>query len=167
MGAPSENLSNFVRSYNAIPDEWNDAQEFLVEHLREVSDGINVRDIGYYQEEEVLTGQQFVPSAANPTVLRNVFRKVVDLGGLNDFTATNPQNIAHGITITADTLIPRLYGAATDPSTTFIPLPFVDMSGGGGNIELTMDGTNIVLRSNADYSGFTSAYAVVEYVQEA
>jgi hypothetical protein len=87
------------------------------------------------------------------------------LGGLNDFTSTSPQNTAHGITINSNLIITRLYGVATDPSTNFIPLPYIDMTGGANHIELSMDGTNIILRSNLDYSGFTSAYVVVEYVK--
>lgn len=164
MGAPDENLSNFVRSYNAIPDKWEESQQFLTEHLREVSAGINVRDVGFYQETEILTGQQFIPSTTNPTVLRNVFRKVIDTGALSSLTT--PQTVAHGITVTANTIVTRIYGAATDPSTSFIPLPFIDV-GGGNHIGLSMNSTNIILKSAVNYSGYTTSYVVVEYMQEA
>lgn len=163
MGAPDENLSNFVRSYNAIPDKWEESQQFLTEHLREVSSGINIRDVGFYQETEILTGQQFVPSAANPTVLRNVFRKVIDTGALSSLTT--PQTVAHGITVTANTVVTRIYGAATNPGNRFIPLPFINSS--GNHIELAMDSTNIILTSAANQPAYTTSYVVVEYMQEA
>jgi len=163
MGSPDQNNNNFVRNYSAIPEEWKESQQFLTEHLREVSAGVNIRDIGLYQKDEILTGQQFVPSAAKPTVLRNVFRKVIDTGALTNLTT--PRTVAHGITISANTIVTKIYGAATDPSTSFIPLPFA--SSAGNNIELEMDGTNIILTSAANLPAYTASYVVVEYMQEA
>jgi hypothetical protein len=161
---PANAIQSFVPNDLIMPETYDDAQLILTDYLRNVVDALNDKEIGQYNTVELVTGQHwFTPGNAN--VLRYVYRKVIDLGGLNDFTVTNPQNTAHGIAITANTIVTRIYGTATDPSTSFIPLPYVDMTGGGNHIQLSMDGTNVILRSNFNYSGYTTAYVVVEYIQ--
>jgi len=161
---PPNAEQSFIPNDLIIPDDWGEANLILTDYFRNVVDALNDKEIAQYNTTQLVTGQKwFTPGDA--TKLRYVYRKVIDLGGLNDFTAANPQNTAHGIDITANTIVTKIYGAATDPSTEFIPLPFIDMSGGGNHIELSMDGTNVILTSNLDYSGFTTAYVVVEYIQ--
>ena len=161
------NLSNAITSYIpediSVPEDSVEASRVLTSSLKQIISALNDKDIGHYNVVEGVNGQKFF-TPNDPQRFKNVYRKVIDLGGLNDFTAVNPQNTAHNIQITAGMVIVRLYGVATDPSTTYIPLPYMDMTGGGNNIQLSMDATNIVLRSNFDYSGFTTAYAVIEYI---
>ena len=157
----SENFQD--KSYEDFRLTFNDVYE-------ELAKNINRKDLGYYMPSEMACGQRWY---SDPQDYQTVYRKRVDLyqagvtttPGLNNFTSTNPQTVPHGITITANTVITRLYGVATDPSTLFIPLPYLDMTGGGNHIQLSMDGTNIILRSNYDYSGFTASYVIVEFVQ--
>ena len=120
---------------------------------------VNAKDYGYYSTNEQANGQRWY---STPQDYKTVYRKRIDIGALPNNTT---KNTAHGITIGANTVITRLYGAATDHSTLFIPLPYVDMSGSSNHIQLSMDGTNIILKSNAGYSGFTAAYVICEYVQ--
>lgn len=178
MTAPQGEADTFLTVYEAIPDEWDDAQEFLTEQLREITNGVNDRDVGIYYDDIYANGQKWQPSSAalssttTQAEPRTVFRKLIDLGGLNDFTATNPQNVAHGITTTANFCITRLYGAASDPGastlTSGIPLPYVDQAG-TNSIGLTMDATNIILTMGtaADLSAYTCAWVVVEWIDEA
>jgi len=161
---PSDSINSFVPNDLIIPHEFLEANVILTDYFRSIVDALNDKDIGQYSTNELVNGQKwYTPGDAN--IFRYVYRKVIDLGGLNDFTVTNPQTVAHGISVTPNTVVTRLYGTATDPSTALIPLPFVDMSGGSNHIELSMDATNVILRSNADYSGYTTAYAVIEYIQ--
>ena len=162
---PGDSITSYVPSDIILPEDPQELVRVLTDTLKTIIDALNDKDIGHYNTTvRSINGQKFF-TPNDPQRFRNVFRKVIDLGGLNDFTAVNPQNVAHGITITADLEIVRLYGACTDPSTGYIPLPYVDMTGGGNNIQLSMDNTNIILRSNFDYSGFTAGYAIVEWVE--
>ena len=165
MDASTQNT--YVPVYNSIPEEWEEAREMLIETLRTMANGVNFRDVGTYYEQEVLAGQRFVPTSTQ-TQPRSVFRKVIDVGALDDFSAAPPstQTVAHGITINANTRFTRIYGTANDPSTTFIPLPYSDADLIDNNIELWVDATNINIRSSVDYSGFTSTFVVLEYVQQ-
>ena len=121
---------------------------------------VNAKDFGYYSTNEQVNGQRWYDT---PQSYKTVYRKRVDIGALPNNTT---KNTAHGITLSATSEITRLYGVATDPSTTFIPLPYVDMSGSNHHIQLSMDGTNVILKSDYDYSGFTKSYVIIEFVQE-
>lgn len=179
MSTSQDQLQQFAPVYDYIPEQWEEARGFITEAMRETANVTNANVKGYFLDEETLSGKLWTPraraSADDPIVYRNVFRKVVDLGGLNDFSTTSPQTVAHGIDTTEDTFIVALYGAASDPGastlTAGIPLPFVEITNAAPitvtNIELRMDATNIILESGTDYSAYTRAWVVVEYVQEA
>lgn len=164
----SNNLDTYVPVYDSIPPKWEDGRAFLVERLREITNGVNSRDYAYYIDRETLNGQQYLPGTG--TEFRDVFRKVIDVGPLPDFAVTNPKTVAHSITFGANTCITRLYGAASDRTGgTFvlgIPLPHIAST---GNIGLTIDATNINITSTgtADYSSYDCAYVVVEWLDEA
>jgi len=159
----SEAFDFSVPVYQTMPANWQDAREFLVEQLRKIATQINVRENGYYFDIEQLSGASLYPDGGE---LRDVFRKVLPVGALNDFSATPTQTIPHGITTTSDTRLFRLFGSATDPGlTSAIPLPFV--SAAGNHLELSIDGTNVYIKGSSDYSAYTSAFVVVEYVQQA
>lgn len=169
--SPASGYNNFLPNDLIIPEDSVEMNRILTEHSRQVVEKLNSKEVAIYDEQEYAQGQQWF----NPDDRQNPrygLRKVINLvktsgpgNGLNDFTVVNPQVQAHGISITPETVVTRLSGTATDPNNEFIQLPFVDMSGGGNNIELTMDGTNVILTSNADFSRFTTAYIVIEYLQ--
>lgn len=175
MSTPSKNelLQNYVTVYDSIPGEWNEAREFLVDQLRQISDAINARDIGYYVNDEQLSGQQFV-SGTDKQQFRDVFRKVIVIGALPN-AAT--KSVAHGITTNGNTFITRIYGTATKPEVVIppalptlmvsaIPLPYIDLPVVLGNVSLSIDQTNIIITTTGNYSEYTRTYVVVEYVQE-
>lgn len=168
MTSPSNDFDVYLPVYNAIPEGWEDARAFLVERLREVTDGINSRDFAYYIDTETLNGQLWVPGTGD---FRDVFRKVIDVGPLNNFNTDPLQQVPHGITTSANTCITRFYGAASDPGasslTSGIPLPYVEMPTNTNHIGIDIDGTNINLRGSGDYSAYTCAYVVVEWIDEA
>lgn len=167
---PSNDFDTYIPVYNAIPEEWEDARQFLIERLREIVDGVNARDYASYIDRDTLNGQLWLPGIG--TSFRDVFRKVIDLGGLPDFGTTDPKNVAHGITFSANTCITRLYGAASDPGVTTlnsgIPLPYVEPTA-SAHIGIEIDGTNIIINGNGatDYSAYTCAYVVIEWIDEA
>lgn len=169
---PSNDFDSFIPVYNSIPDEWQDARQFLIERLREITDSSNSKDYGLYIDRQTLNGQEWLPNGT-ATKYRECIRKVIDIAPLPDFGAVglDPKRVAHGITFSENTCITRLYGAATDPSassiTLGIPLPYVQMAG-GAHIGIEIDGTNIIINGDGatDYSAYTCAYIVVEWIDE-
>lgn len=141
----------------------------LYQHINILSLALNAKDTGYYTTEEFVNGQQYFPNPAldsttsQAPVPRQVFRKVIDFGALPN-TAT--KSVAHDITIGADFTLTRLYGAATDPSTSFIPLPFASPTALADNIQLDMDATNINITTGSNRTGYTTCYVVIELIKQ-
>lgn len=150
-------FESYVPQYDAVPQKWDEAREFLVEHLRKITQGVNVRVIGWYLDEELLSGKQMFPgiTSANNQQFRTVLRKVVDCSplapGLNPF--------AHGILFDANFSLIHLWVSATDFGVPIaIPIP----DGIPGN-SVNMDATFINITVN---NAYPRAFAVVEYIQE-
>lgn len=170
--SPSSGFNNFVPNDLIIPREEKEMNLVLTDYIRLMVNNLNAKEVGTYDTEEFAQGQYWF-NPANRQNPRSGLRKVINLqktdgsggSGLNDFTLTNPQTIAHGIDISPQTVFTRISGAASDPSTQYISLPFVDMTGAGNNIELCVDATNVILRSTGDFSAFTTAYVILEYLQ--
>ena len=155
----SQILESFIPVYDAIPDKWDDARPFVVEQLKKISEAVNIREIGWYLDEELLSGKAFIPGINNISdggtsqSYRTVLRKVIVFPGLS--IGTNTQN--HGITIDSNFSLLQLYGAATNASTlTGEPIP-------NGSDTISYTSTNIVINVAAAY---TRAYAVMEYIVE-
>lgn len=133
---------------------------------------VNLKDTGYYVEQEFINGQVFFANPAlssttaqTPT-FRQVFRKVINFGALPNAGATN---VAHGITVDANTTFTRIYGTASDvgASKEYIPLPYVDVGGtvAAGNIELHVDATNVTITTTGNGTNFTVCYVILEYLK--
>ncbi len=153
----SENFESFVPVYDAIPDKWEDARPFLVETLKQMSNGINLREIGWFLDEELLSGKAFIPGViapgnTTPPQFRQILRKVVDcsplIAGVNSF--------AHGIIFDVNFTLIDMWVAATN-STGFTAINMSDPQ------NVTLDATNINITSPGAYD---RAFAVIEYIQE-
>jgi len=146
--------------------EFKDFLTRLRQTINTMSIVINLKDTGYYITDEIANGQLYFPDPAlNSTttklpVFRNVFRKVIDFGALPN-TAT--QTAAHGITITSTFSFTRIYATATDPSTSFIPIPYASPTA-ANNIELSVDATNVSITTGSDRTGYTTTYVVLEWI---
>ena len=152
----SQEFESFVPVFDYVPEEWKEAHEVLVEYFRKVSNAINVRTIGYYLDEELLSGDQFYPGVVaagnNPGVFRSILRKVIDTGAL--VPGVNPP-IPHGVVNDVNFRLIRGWVAATNSTTlTSQELPRSDTIIVGPNILITSPGT-------FDRSQFT-----MEYIQE-
>jgi hypothetical protein len=157
MSMTSQDFESFVPVYDAVPEKWEDARPFLVETLKKVSNAVNIRTIGWMLDEELISGQQFIPvpvpaGSNNPIQFRTVLRKVIDLGGL--VAGVNP-GVPHGILFDTRFTLIDLWVAATN-SVTFIAQ---DISGN----DVVMDATNITVTSPG---AFDRAFAFVEFIQE-
>lgn len=153
----SQEFESYVPVYDAIPESWEEARPFLVEQLKKVSNAVNVREIGWLLDEELLSGKAFIPVAlppgdASPQQFRSVLRKVVDcsplVAGLN-------AGVAHGITFDANFTLIDLWVSGTNSAT----LTARVISGN----DVVMNNTDFVITSP---QAFDRAFAFCEYIQE-
>lgn len=166
---PTTNIWDVGEVYQATQDPK--LQELLVrlyQNLNRLSLSNNIRDAGYYVQEEFVNGQSFF---ANTTInsttsqtpaLRQVFRKTINFGALPN---AGTKSVAHGLAPTTSWSFTRIYGAATDPvGLSYIPLPY---SSGtvNENIELYVDATNVVVTTSINYTAYTVCYIVIEYIK--
>lgn len=159
----NEEQEAFVPQYDAIPEDWNQARQILTEYLKKISDAINVREIGWFLDEELQSGGQFIQGANGE--YRGIFRKTIDVGALPAAAGTN--TTAHGITINDQFTLLHLYGAASDPTgLNYIPVPYASNTA-GESVELYMDATNVYVEvASASYGAYTRCYVVIEYIKE-
>ena len=155
----NQRLESYLPVYDVAPESWEEGQPFMVEQLKKISQAVNIRDIGWFLDEEVLTGKSFVPGLNNTTdggssqQFRSILRKVIVFPGLT--IGLNTQ--AHGVTVDANFTLIQMYGGATNASAlTGEPLP-------NGADKITYDNTNIYVTVAAAYD---RCAIVMEYMQE-
>jgi hypothetical protein len=151
----SQIFESYVPVYDTVPESWDQARPFLVEQLKLLANTVNAREIGYFLDEELLSGKQFIPSANNPTgeqqQFRSVLRKVIDVSPL----VAGANVFAHGITVDSNFTLVDLWVAATASSTPRAQL-ITDAN-------VWLDATNINITSPL---AFDRAFCVIEYLQE-
>ena len=58
----SQIFESYIPVYDAVPEGWEQARPFIVEQLKALANAANIREIGWYLDEELLSGKQFIPS---------------------------------------------------------------------------------------------------------
>lgn len=159
--------------YDVVPEQWENAREYIVERFTTHAMSINAKEIGWYLDVELDTGKKFIPKNFDPAVqastseiYRTILRKVVVFGALPNTTS---KPIAHGITVDDKFTLIQMYAAATDPTDpgTFPSLPIPHASPTlVNNIELKLDDTNVIITTGSDRTAFTRCNVVIEYIQE-
>ncbi len=151
----SQVFESYVPVYDVVPEKWEDAREFLVEHLKKISNAVNAREIGWFLDEELLSGKQFFPSGVltgTNQQFRTILRKVVDVSPL--VAGVNPGD-NHGIVFDSNFTLIDLWVSGTN-STTLTSRRIT------GN-DVIMNSTQIVITSP---QAFDRAFAFIEYIQE-
>jgi hypothetical protein len=153
----------FVPVFSTSPEKPEDLRNFTTEQLRIHATGINVREVGWMVNTQLLTGKRFLPGTSTGGVgFRSVFRIVVNFGALPN---TGTKSVAHGIqTVDANFSLVQMWASATKPTVAYsaLPIPYVDTA--GNVIELNMDATNVNISTTADYSAYTICYVVIEFL---
>lgn len=152
--------------YNVVPEEWENARAFLTERLKAISNAIDIREVGLFIDEEILSGQQFIPSSTpvqgNSQQFRSIFRKVIDFGSLPN---AGTKSVAHGVTVDANFILTNLYLAATDPiGLVGFSLQYYSIA--AGDIKLSYDSTNVIVTTASNYSAYSTSFVIMEYVQQ-
>lgn len=149
----SQEFESYLPVYDTVPETWEEGRQFLIEHLKKISNAVNNREIAWLLDEQLLTGQRFIPGTTMPQQYRSVLRKVIDFSPLNIGVNTK----AHGIVVDANFTLMHLYAGATNTGIfTYEPIP-------NGSDTISGDATNIIITVTAAWQ---RAFAVIEYIQE-
>ena len=165
---PTTNIWGDIHLIQSIDVQSDDFKELLVRLYQNVNNiclALNLKDSGYYVQQEFVTSQLFFAAAnANQTDdLRPVFRMVVNFGALPNAGTTS---VAHGINISSPYTFTRIYGASSNTdSTSFLPLPYSSPTL-NKNIEVNIDDTNINITTAIDYSDYINTYIILEYIKQ-
>lgn len=154
MNVPQD-FDAYIPVYDSIPAEWENARQYIVEQLKQISNAVNIREVGWYLDQELLSGKQFIPGAnltGASTQYRSIFRKVVDCGPI--VAGVNPP-IPHGVTFDNRLTSIDSWVEATN-STTFQAVTLVSP-------ELTINGGDIIINSPGN---FDRCFFFWEYIQE-
>jgi hypothetical protein len=150
----SQEFESYLPVYDAIPEDWEASREFLVEHLKKISNAVNAREIGFFLDEELLSGKAFIPGvniSGTSQQFRTILRKVVDLGALVAGASVFP----HGVTNDANLTNIQYWVSATNSATlTDITMVYPEVVIVGPNVNITSPGI------------FDRAFFFWEYIQE-
>ncbi len=151
----SQEFESFVPVYDMVPEKWEEARQFLVEHLKKISNAVNIREIGWFLDQELLSGKQFIPGiniSGTNQQFRTVLRKVVDVSPL---VAGLNVGVNHGIIFDANFTLIDLWVSGTNSGT----LTARRITGN----DVIMNATQLVITSP---QAFDRAFAFIEYIQE-
>lgn len=157
-----------IYSTEVTSPEFKELLVRMYQNISNISTVLNLKDTGYYDTSEFVTGQKFFPkpgltslSSTTPD-FRQTYRKVVNFGALPNAGTTN---VAHGITIDSNTIFTRIYGTTTDATgLSYLPLPYSSPTA-ANNIELSIDSTNVKIVTGSDRTAYTITYVVLEYLK--
>lgn len=154
-------IAPFLPISFVLPDDPNLRQQVVEKRETDTALYLNQREIGnYYISSEIVNGQQWLTSGAGKTI--QAFRKVINFGALPN---AGSKSVPHGITFSTDSVVTRLYAAASKQSTmNYIPIPYASPTL-NECIALKADGTNITITTAIDYSAYTVCYVVIEYLK--
>jgi hypothetical protein len=154
MISDNEEFESYVPVYDTVPEKWEDSRPFIVEMFKRISNAVNAREIGFFIDEEVLSGKAFIPSGTltgTSQQFRQVLRKVVDVSSL----VPGANSFPHGITFDANFTLVDSWVSATN-STILQAVTMVYP-------QVLMDATLIHITSPI---AFDRAYFICEFMQE-
>lgn len=168
----SGNPNNFLPENYIFPEDNDEEYDVkLRQYLNTMASAVNTKDSGLYTNEEVITGQKFLPTFGTTTSsslnYRDVYRKVIDFGALPNASS---KGVAHGITTTQNFSVVKLYATATDPGASTlnsaISIPYVNVIAPNDDVELQMGATTVQITTNsANFTVFTRCFVVIEYIK--
>lgn len=155
-----------IQDIDVTKPEFKELLVRLYQNLNNMANAVNIKDTGFYSLQEYATGQQFFsnPAFTSKTLTapaqRSVFRMTYYITNLPAGVTTVP----HNISVNSQLTFVNIYGVANDTvGFNYYPLPFASAAG-ATNIELRLDGTNIIITNNSGVT-FNKTYIVVEYIK--
>ncbi len=140
----------------------------LYQDLNYMANVVNVKETGQYTTQfPMVTNIQWFPDPilnSNSTTTpsqRNVFRTTINFGALPNAAK---KSVAHNITCTTGVTFTRIYATASDTTgLTYIPIPFVDVSG-ANPVQIDVDSTNVNITTITNLSNYNVCYVILEYL---
>ena len=143
----------------------------LYQNLNNISLVLNLKDTGYYLNQEFVNGQLYFPntnlnsSTEQTSEFRQVWRLVINFGALPDFTGSPTKSVPHGLTITPGVTFTRIYATASNTTGfEYIPIPYASPTA-ANSIEINVDATNVNIITGSNRSNFTICYVILEYLK--
>ena len=132
----------------------------LYQNVNNIANVVNTKESALYVTEQFMNSQAwFNPVSSNPDQLRGCFRKVINVGALN----AGVTSIAHNLAPTNTWKFTYIGGTASNTATqNYFPIPYAGIA--GNNIELRVDGTNVIITNNGGQV-FTDCYIVLEFLK--
>ena len=151
--------TTFLPSAKFFPEDIDRLRKELTLSYSDTAAAVNNRDIAIYSTNFQACGQKyFIPNASNAN--SDVGRICFDIPSILNGVTT----VAHGQTLRPTSVFTRIYGTGTNPSTLYIPIPYVNVAVPANGIQLSVNATNIILTTtSADYTAFR-AIIVLEYI---
>lgn len=140
-----------------MPQEWEKAQELLNWWALRNTQFLNTKVIGLYTPQVLPCGKQFLIN----NVAYDVFRKTISIGALPPPGVTP---YAHGIDTSLGFRLVDLFGLAND-TTNNKYFRFDMWSIAGEDIEIDIEGPNVVITTMSNYTAYNDCYVVIEYIQ--
>lgn len=158
-----------VTDVDVRSEEFKDVFIRLQQTVSDIANSLNIRDAGFYVEEEFVNGQIWFPNpnlsstTGQAPTFRQVFRKVINFGALPN---TGTTNVAHSIAPDSTFTFTRIYGCASDTTgLDYLPIPFASPTD-AENIKLEVDNTNVSITTGSNRSAFDTCYVVLEYIKQ-
>lgn len=156
---PVNSLSPYLQTSVWFPEEFEQFRIKFLELYRDISTNVNVRQIGTFDLQEFLTGEQWFTSG-NPQRKRQTYRRVFEIGAI---AAGATSTTAHGLSgVTAFT---HIYGTAITATPDNRPIPYSSVTAVNQQIEIRTTATNLVILNGAAAPNITSAIVVLEFLK--
>lgn len=156
---PASSIAPYLQTSVFFPEDFDEFRVKFLQLYRDISNNVNVRQIGIFDLQEFLTGERWFTSG-NPQVKRQTYRTVYSIGAI---AAGATSMTAHGLTgITAFT---HIYGTAITAVVDYRPIPYASATAVNQQIELKIDATNITIINGAGAPNITSAIIILEYLK--
>lgn len=162
---------------NVNQDEFKRFLVSLIEDMRQAATAVNLKETGYYIEDEFVTGNLFYPTADGSNSMstqapgdpqyRPSFRKTINFGALPNGGVNPTRSVPHGLDITNTWRIVKIEAVATDPVALIaLPLPYATPTITDA-IALNVDSVNVNITVDVtkDYSSYSAEFIILEFIK--
>ncbi len=157
---PSNGFAPFLPTSIYLPDDFSQMLLRLQAYLTEISLKVNDREIGFFEQTELVTGQTWFP-ASGELISQQTFRQVYIVPPIATNTAaTIPTNIisSNGVTFT------HIYGTVHTDIPDDRPIPYVPAVA-TNFIALNVSAGNIQIVNGTTAPNILSGIVVLEYLK--
>lgn len=165
-----------LNSVEVTSPEFKELLVRLYQNLSLMSNVLNLKETGYYLEQEVVNSQSWFP---NPNLTSNTPQKPTFRQGYTTVVVfdalpnADTVQVAHDIDMGPQFVLTYFQGTGTDQTDIGTPgaivgIPIPYPSAGVDNtdvLELWMDSTNVYIKSQADYSAY-SGIVTIKYLKQ-